>query len=329
MAGGKGINVARALKQLGEPVIATGLAGGRDGAQIVEGLVGRGHPQRLRPHPRRVAHLDRRGRSDQRHCRPRSTSTAPRSTPDELETLLEKLRYLSGAVVGGRARRQPAAQGRDRVLRRRRARPRQRKVRTVIDSEGEPLRLALAAEPALVVAQPARGRGAGRPRVPDRRGLPAGRCIEIAEMGAASVADHAQDRLLRAAPRRAAAATACSGPGSRGSRRSRRSARGTRSWPASSRRGRPKRAHERVPAHALACGAANTQSVRCRGVRSPRRDRATRRWWRCRRSAPAARPRVLNRPVPLVDFGNVEQFVAKTRILLTPSRYPRLGRCLF
>ena len=30
-AGGKGINVARALRALGEPVVATGLAGGRDG----------------------------------------------------------------------------------------------------------------------------------------------------------------------------------------------------------------------------------------------------------------------------------------------------------
>ena len=31
LAGGKGINVARALKRLGEPVVATGLAGGRAG----------------------------------------------------------------------------------------------------------------------------------------------------------------------------------------------------------------------------------------------------------------------------------------------------------
>ncbi len=37
MPGGKGINVARALKRLGEPVIAVGLAGGRAGTQITDG----------------------------------------------------------------------------------------------------------------------------------------------------------------------------------------------------------------------------------------------------------------------------------------------------
>jgi len=38
MAGGKGVNVARALKRLGQPVIATGLAGGPTGTRIVEQL---------------------------------------------------------------------------------------------------------------------------------------------------------------------------------------------------------------------------------------------------------------------------------------------------
>src|SRR5215217_6586433 len=36
VAGGKGVNVARALKLLGRPVIATGLAGGPTGARILE-----------------------------------------------------------------------------------------------------------------------------------------------------------------------------------------------------------------------------------------------------------------------------------------------------
>src|SRR3712207_4952223 len=38
MPGGKGVNVARVLKALGQPVIATGLAGGSTGTRIVEQL---------------------------------------------------------------------------------------------------------------------------------------------------------------------------------------------------------------------------------------------------------------------------------------------------
>ena len=38
MPGGKGVNVARSLKALGQPVIATGLAGGATGTRIIEQL---------------------------------------------------------------------------------------------------------------------------------------------------------------------------------------------------------------------------------------------------------------------------------------------------
>src|SRR5204863_4073449 len=38
MAGGKGVNIARTLKSLGQPVIATGFAGGPTGTRIVEQL---------------------------------------------------------------------------------------------------------------------------------------------------------------------------------------------------------------------------------------------------------------------------------------------------
>src|SRR5204862_476760 len=40
LAGGKGINIARALKTLGVPVVATGLGGGQTGLRIVERLTG-------------------------------------------------------------------------------------------------------------------------------------------------------------------------------------------------------------------------------------------------------------------------------------------------
>src|SRR5438093_1280961 len=42
MAGGKGVNVARALKRLGEPVIATGLVGGHNGARILDEMTAEG-----------------------------------------------------------------------------------------------------------------------------------------------------------------------------------------------------------------------------------------------------------------------------------------------
>src|SRR5580704_3703766 len=38
MAGGKGVNIARTLKALGQPVIATGMAGGATGTHLVEQL---------------------------------------------------------------------------------------------------------------------------------------------------------------------------------------------------------------------------------------------------------------------------------------------------
>lgn len=42
LPGGKGVNIARALKTLGQPVIATGLAGGKTGTRVVEDLTAEG-----------------------------------------------------------------------------------------------------------------------------------------------------------------------------------------------------------------------------------------------------------------------------------------------
>ena len=58
MAGGKGVNVARALKALGQPVIATGVAGGPDRHAHHRAAHRGGDPQRLRAHPGGVAHVD-------------------------------------------------------------------------------------------------------------------------------------------------------------------------------------------------------------------------------------------------------------------------------
>jgi len=149
LAGGKGINVARALKRLDVPVVATGLAGGRTGTRIVEELTA----EAILNDFVRIADESR-------------TSTAvvdptagsyteinewgPRVEPDELAMLLDKLAYLSrgadmvvfaGSLPRGVQDTFYAEAIRD--LHR-------RNVRTVLDSEGEPLRLGAEAEPFLV-----------------------------------------------------------------------------------------------------------------------------------------------------------------------------------
>lgn len=149
IAGGKGINIARALKQLGEPVVATGLAGGSAGERIVNDL-------------RREGLLNDFGRiTDQSR-----TSTAvidpmagtyteinewgPHVEPDELETLSEKLEYLvRGADFVVFAGTLPRGVSEDFYAETIRNLNRQGAA-CVLDSEGEPLRLGVEAEPFLV-----------------------------------------------------------------------------------------------------------------------------------------------------------------------------------
>lgn len=149
LAGGKGINVARALKQLDVPVVATGLAGGRTGTRIVEELT-----------EEAILNDFVRIRDESR------TSTAvvdptsglyteinewgPKVTPAELEMLLEKLRYLargaSFVVFAGSLPR-----GVDEGFYAEAVRELTRLgVRVVLDSEGEPLQRGIEAEPWLV-----------------------------------------------------------------------------------------------------------------------------------------------------------------------------------
>ena len=149
LAGGKGINVSRALKLLEVPVVATGLAGGRTGTRIIEELTA----EAILNDFVRIAGESR-------------TSTAvvdptagthteiyewgPEVTAVELEVLMEKLRYLvRGAdfvvLAGSLPRKVPTSFYADviRDLSR-------RDVRVVLDSEGEPLRFGVEAAPFLV-----------------------------------------------------------------------------------------------------------------------------------------------------------------------------------
>jgi 1-phosphofructokinase family hexose kinase len=149
LAGGKGINVARALKRLGVPVVATGLAGGRTGTRIVEELTSEAILNdfvRIEDESRTsTAVVDPAGNSYTE-----INEWGPEVQPDEVDTLLEKLRYLSSGadfvVLAGSLPRGVDADFYGDLIRE----LNRRQVPTVLDAEGEPLRLGLGAEPFLV-----------------------------------------------------------------------------------------------------------------------------------------------------------------------------------
>jgi tagatose 6-phosphate kinase len=149
LAGGKGINVARALKLLDVPVVATGLCGGRTGTRIVEELTS----EAILNDFVRIAGESR-------------TSTAvvdptagtyteinewgPEVTETELETLMDKLHYLARGAdfvvfAGSLPRKVPTSFYADAVRDLSR-----RDVRVVLDSEGAALQAGVDAQPFLV-----------------------------------------------------------------------------------------------------------------------------------------------------------------------------------
>src|SRR5258707_8005195 len=148
-AGGKGINVARRLKTVGVPVVATGLVGGSTGSRIVEELTNEAILNDF-------VHIDGESRTSTAVVDPTGgtyteiNEWGPAVHPDELDALLEKVRYLTqGAelvVFAGSLPRDVAddfyAEAVHELAR--------RHILAVIDSEGEPLRLAVEAEPFLV-----------------------------------------------------------------------------------------------------------------------------------------------------------------------------------
>ena len=149
LAGGKGINIARALKSLGVPVVATGLVGGVTGTRIIERLT---EESLLNDFVR----IEGESRTSTAIVDPTGGTYTeiyewgPSVKREELETLLEKLRYLSqGAelvVFGGSLPRDVDdgfyAEAIHDLAR--------RQVPAVVACEGEPLRLAVEAEPMLV-----------------------------------------------------------------------------------------------------------------------------------------------------------------------------------
>ncbi len=149
LAGGKGINVARALKALGVPVVATGLVGGATGTRIVEELTAEAILNdfvRIEGESRTsTAVVDPTGETYTE-----INEWGPAVSPDELETLQGKLRYLTqGAELVVFAGSLPRDVDEDFYAEAVRELAR-RQVPVVLDTEGEPLRLGVDAEPFLV-----------------------------------------------------------------------------------------------------------------------------------------------------------------------------------
>lgn len=149
LAGGKGVIVARTLKQLGVPVVATGLAGGRTGERIIREL---GNESILND----FARIENESRTSIAVVDPTSGNHTeiyewgPAVRPEELDVLHEKLHYLCrGAemvVLSGSLPRAVDDGFYAELIRE----LQRRGLRVALDAEGEPLVQGIEAEPTLV-----------------------------------------------------------------------------------------------------------------------------------------------------------------------------------
>jgi len=149
MPGGKGVNIARALKTLGQPVLATGFAGGSTGTRIVDELTRESILSdfvRLREESRTNTAVIDPTNGQQTEINERGPTVSQR----EAELFRDKLLYLAqgasicvfaGSLPGGV---EPGLYG---ELIREVARL---GVVTVVDTDGDPMRHAVRAEPTVV-----------------------------------------------------------------------------------------------------------------------------------------------------------------------------------
>ena len=149
MAGGKGVNVARTLKTLGQPVIATGFQGGPTGTRIVEQLTDESILNdfvRIREESRTNTAVYDPTNGEQTEINERG----PAVSAKEVELFRDKLMYLArGADIVVFAGSLPHGVEPDiyagliRELRK-------QGVTTMVDTDGDPLRHAVRAEPDLI-----------------------------------------------------------------------------------------------------------------------------------------------------------------------------------
>jgi 1-phosphofructokinase family hexose kinase len=149
MPGGKGVNIARSIKRLGQPVIATGLAGGATRPRIVEALNDEAILNdfvRTREESRtNTAVLD-----PTTGFHTEINERGPAVTAMELELFRDKLLYLakgaSMCVFAGSLPRGVEPDIYASLIRE----LKKLGVFTIVDSDGDPLRLAVRAEPNVV-----------------------------------------------------------------------------------------------------------------------------------------------------------------------------------
>ena len=148
-AGGKGVNVARALKRLETPVVASGLAGGRTGDRIIDELAAEAILNDF-------VRISDESRTSTAVVDPTGGTLSeiyewgPAVRREELDTLLGKLHYLSRVarfvVFSGSLPRDVEDDFYAEAIRD----LSRRGVQCVLDCEGEPLRVGVDAEPWLV-----------------------------------------------------------------------------------------------------------------------------------------------------------------------------------
>lgn len=185
-AGGKGVNVARALKLLGRPVIATGLAGGPTGARLMERLA----EESILTDFTWIAEDSRTNLAVVDPTTGEQTEInegGPGVSSQELDRFLEKLLYLaSGArlcVIAGSLPPSVPPSFAGRMV----SRLKELGVDVILDAEGEPLEAGLRSGPAAVTPNQREAEEAVGHEFADRNDLVLG-LNGLIELGAAEAA---------------------------------------------------------------------------------------------------------------------------------------------